>query len=50
MRPFFLVRQVCANPVGHDYHESAIIHIKPVGTADEFVVAVSYEWAIDILA
>ncbi len=50
MRPLFLIRQVRANPVCHDHHESAVIHVQPVGTADELIVAVSYEWAVDILA
>jgi len=50
MRPFFLVRQVRANAVSHDHNESAIIHIQPVGTADELIVTVSYEWTVDILA
>ncbi len=50
MRSFFLVRQVRANPISHDHNESAIIHIQPVGTADEFIVTISYEWTVDILA
>jgi hypothetical protein len=47
---FFLVRQVRADPVGHDHNERAIIHIQPVGTADELIIPISYEWAVDILA
>jgi hypothetical protein len=50
MRPFFLVRQVRANPIGHHYNESSVIHIQPVGTTDKLVVAVSDEWTIDIFA
>ena len=34
----------------HHHNESAIIHIEPVGAANEFIGAVSYEGAINILA
>ena len=40
----------CANAVDHHHDERAIIHIQPVGAADELIGAVSYEWAVDVLA
>jgi hypothetical protein len=49
MRSFLVIRQVCANAIGHDHNESAIVHIKPIRTADELIVGVSYEWAVDVL-
>ena len=50
MRPFFVIRQVFANAVDHHHNESAVIHIEPVGTADELIGAVSGEGAVNILA
>jgi hypothetical protein len=50
MRPFFVIRQVFADPIDHHHNESAIIHIQPVRAADELIGAVSCEWAINILA
>jgi hypothetical protein len=34
VRSFFVIRQVCSDPVGHHHNERAIIHIQPIGTAD----------------
>ena len=50
MCSFFVIRQVFANAVDHHHDESAIIHIEPVRAADEFIGAVSYERAFNILA
>ena len=50
MRPFFVIRQVFANAVDHHHNERAVIHIQPVGTADELIGAVSREWAVNIVA
>lgn len=48
--PLFVVREVCADAVDHHHHEGAVIHIQPVGAANEFICAVSYKGAVDILA
>jgi hypothetical protein len=50
MCPFLVIRQVRANALGHHHDESTIIHIKPVGTADELIRAVPYEWTVCVLA
>ena len=50
MCPFLVIRQVRANALGHHHDESTIIHIKPVGTADELIRAVPYEWTVYVLA
>jgi hypothetical protein len=39
-----------ANALGHHHDERAIIHIKPVGTTDEFIGAVPYKWTVYVLA
>ncbi len=41
---------VVAKGVDHHHDESAVIHIQPVGTADELIGAVSGERAVNILA
>ena len=46
VRSFFVIRQICSDPVGHHHNERAIIHVQPVGAADELIGAVSYEGAI----
>ena len=40
MGSLLLVGQVCTDAVDHHHDQSAIIHIEPVRTADEFVFAV----------
>jgi hypothetical protein len=50
MCPFLVIRQVRANALRHHYNEGSIIHIKPVGTADELIGAVPYEWTVYVLA
>ncbi len=50
MRYFLVIRQVVADAVDHHDYESAIIHIEPVGAANELIGTVSNEWAVDILA
>jgi hypothetical protein len=50
MCPFLVIRQVRAYALGHHHDESTIIHIKPVGTADELIRAVPYEWTVYVLA
>ena len=44
------VRQVFANAVDHHHYESAVIYVQPVAAADEFIIAVSYERTVNILA
>jgi hypothetical protein len=50
MRPFLLVRQVRADSMSHHYDESTIIHVEPVRATNKFIVTISYEWTVDILA
>ena len=50
MRSFLLICQVRTNPIGHHHNESPVIHIQPVGAGDELIVAISYEWAVNVLA
>ena len=50
VRPFLIIGKVCADAVDHHHNESAIIHIQPIRAANEFISAVSYERAINILA
>ena len=50
MRSFLVIRQVSANAVDHHDNKCAIIHVQPVGAANEFIGAVSDEWAINIVA
>ena len=50
MCPFFIVREVRADTVGHYRDESAIVHIEPIGAANELIGAVSNERAIEIAA
>ena len=50
MRSFLVIRQPCSDAVGHHHNERAIIHIQPIGTAHQFIVAVSHEWAVNVLA
>jgi hypothetical protein len=37
-------------PLTITHNKSAIIHVQPIGAANEFIGAVSYEWAVDVLA
>ena len=48
MRSFFNIRQVFANAVDHLHNESAIIHIQPVGAADELIGAAGELFTADI--
>jgi len=50
MRSFLVIRQVFANAVDHHHNETAVIHIQPVGTADELIGAVSGEGTVNIFA
>ena len=50
MRSFLIIRQVFANAVDHHQNECAVIHIQPVGTADELIGAVSSEGTVNIFA
>jgi len=50
MRSFLVIRQVFAYAVDHHHNESAVIHIQPVGTADELIGDVAYEWTVNIFA
>jgi len=50
MSSFLIIRQVGTNPLGHHHNEGAVIHVQPVGAANELIVAVSYEWAVNVLA
>jgi len=43
-----LIGQVCTDAVDHYHDESAIIHIKPIRTADELVLAVPDEWTVKV--
>src|SRR5437773_5451076 len=43
-----VVRQVRTDAVDHHQDESAIIHIEPIRTADEFIFAVPNEWTVKI--
>ena len=43
-----VVRQVRTDAVDHHHEESAIIHIEPIRTADEFVFAIPNERTIKI--
>jgi hypothetical protein len=50
MRSFLVIREVLANAVDHHHYESAVIYVQPVAAADEFIIAVSYERTVNILA
>ena len=50
MRSFLVIREVFANAVDHHHYESAVINVQPVTAADEFIIAVSYERTVNILA
>ena len=50
MRSFLVIREVFANAVDHHHYESAVIYVQPVTAADEFIIAVSYERTVNILA
>ncbi len=50
MRPFFVIRQIFANAVDHHHDESAIIHVQPIGAADDLIGAVSGEGTVNIFA
>ena len=50
MRSFLVIREVFANAVDHHHYESAVIYVQPVAAADEFIIAVSYERTVNILA
>ena len=45
-----VIREVFANAVDHHHYESAVIYVQPVAAADEFIIAVSYERTVNILA
>ena len=48
MGSLLVVRQVCTDAVDHHHEESAIIHIEPIRTADEFIFAIPNERTIKI--
>jgi hypothetical protein len=48
MRSLLVVRQVCTNAVDHHHDQGAIIHIEPIRTPDEFVVAVPNERTVKV--
>ena len=48
MGSLLVVRQVRTDAVDHYHDESAIIHIEPIRTADEFIFAVPNEWTVKI--
>ena len=48
MGSLLVVRQVRTDTVDHHQDESAIIHIEPIRTADEFIFAVPNEWIVKI--
>jgi hypothetical protein len=48
MRPLLVVRQVCTDAVDHHHDQGAIIHIEPIRTPDEFIVAVLNEWTVKV--
>jgi hypothetical protein len=39
MRPFLVVRQVCADAVDHHHHESAVVRVEPVRSAQKSISA-----------
>ena len=45
-----VIREIFANAVDHHHYESAVIYVQPVAAADEFIIAVSYERTVNILA
>ena len=47
---FSVIREVLANAVDHHHYESAVIYVQPIAAADEFIIAVSYERTVNILA
>ena len=46
----FSSHEVFANAVDHHHYESVVIYVQPVAAADEFIIAVSYELTVNILA
>jgi hypothetical protein len=50
MRPFLVVCEIGADSIDHHHHEGTIIHIHPIRTANEFVVAVAHKRAVNINA
>ena len=50
MRSFLVIREVFAKAIDHHHYESAVIYVQPVAAADEFIIAVSYERTVNILA
>jgi hypothetical protein len=50
MRSFLVIREVFANAVDHHHYEGAVIYAQPVVAADKFIIAVSYERTVNILA
>ena len=48
MRALLVVRQVCTDAVDHHHDQRAIIHIEPIRTPDEFIVAVPNEWTVKV--
>jgi len=48
MGSLLVVRQVRTDAVDHHHDESAIIHIKPIRTADEVIFTVPNEWTVKI--
>ena len=48
MSSLLVVRQIRTDAVEHHHDESAIIHIEPIRTADEFIFAVPNEWTVKI--
>jgi len=48
MGSLLVICQVRANSIDHYHHESSIIHICPIGAANESIIFVAYERAIHI--
>ena len=48
MRSFLVIGQVRTDAVDHHHNERAIIHVQPVGAADELIGTVPHEGAIRI--
>jgi len=46
VRPFLVVCQHCTNPLCHNHHKSSVVHIEPIGTADQFVGSIPHKGAI----
>lgn len=50
MGSFLIIGQVFADAIDHHHHQGAIIHVQPIGAADELIVAISCKRAVNISA